>query len=195
MLKILTQSRNVVVREPKISRKLFSEAGPWSVVWLVVRLYVGWEWLSAGWGKVMGTGAHPWSPESLRAFWERAAAIPEAPARAVITYDWYRSFLEMLMNTHAEKWMAPLVAWGEFLVGAALILGILTGIAALFGAFMNMNFMLAGSASTNPVLFFLAVLLVLAWKTAGWWGVDRWLLPRLGTPWASVVYEQNETKS
>jgi thiosulfate dehydrogenase [quinone] large subunit len=43
--------------------------------------------------------------------------------------------------------------------------------------------MLAGSASTNPVLFLLAVLLMLAWKTAGYWGLDRWALRWLGTPW------------
>jgi thiosulfate dehydrogenase [quinone] large subunit len=28
----------------------------------------------------------------------------------------------------------------------------------------------------------LGFLLVLAWKTAGYIGLDRWLLPRLGTP-------------
>jgi len=37
--------------------------------------------------------------------------------------------------------------------------------------------------STNPLLFVGATLLMLAWKTAGWWGFDRWLLPALGTPW------------
>lgn len=42
---------------------------------------------------------------------------------------------------------------------------------------------LAGSASTNPVLFTLAIGLMLAWKVAGYYGVDRYLLPRLGTPW------------
>jgi thiosulfate dehydrogenase [quinone] large subunit len=46
-----------------------------------------------------------------------------------------------------------------------------------------MNYLLAGTLSTNPVLFFIAVLLVLAWRTAGWWGIDRWLLPLMGTPW------------
>jgi thiosulfate dehydrogenase [quinone] large subunit len=65
----------------------------------------------------------------------------------------------------------------------ALILGLFTGIAAFFGGFMNWNFMMAGSASTNPVLFTLSILLVLAWKTAGWWGLDRFLLPALGTLW------------
>jgi len=27
------------------------------------------------------------------------------------------------------------------------------------------------------------VLLLMAWKNAGWWGLDRFVLPALGTPW------------
>ena len=80
-------------------------------------------------------------------------------------------------------WFAKLVAWGEVLIGLGLLIGALVGIAAFFGTVMNFSFMLAGSASTNPVLFGLAVFLVLAWKVAGYWGLDRWLLPALGTPW------------
>jgi thiosulfate dehydrogenase (quinone) large subunit len=48
---------------------------------------------------------------------------------------------------------------------------------------MNFNFMLAGSASTNPVLFIIALGLVAAWKIAGFIGADYVLLPLLGTPW------------
>ena len=48
---------------------------------------------------------------------------------------------------------------------------------------MNMSFLLAGSASTNPVMFTLAVGVMLAWRVAGYYGVDRYLLPILGTPW------------
>jgi thiosulfate dehydrogenase [quinone] large subunit len=81
------------------------------------------------------------------------------------------------------SWFAKLIAWGEVLVGLGLLVGALVGIAAFFGTVMNFSFMLAGSASTNPVLFGLAVFLVLAWKVAGFWGLDRWLLPALGTPW------------
>ena len=47
---------------------------------------------------------------------------------------------------------------------------------------MNMSFLLAGSASTNPVLFTLAIGLILAWKVAGYYGLDRYVLPLLGTP-------------
>jgi thiosulfate dehydrogenase (quinone) large subunit len=62
---------------------------------------------------------------------------------------------------------------------------IVQGIAAFFGAFMNWNFLMAGTASTNPLLFVLALLLVLAWKVAGYIGLDCYLLPFLGTPWRS----------
>ncbi len=38
---------------------------------------------------------------------------------------------------------------------------------------MNMSFMLAGSALTNPVLFALALLLLLAWQVASYYGAAR----------------------
>ena len=68
-------------------------------------------------------------------------------------------------------------------VGIGLIIGLLTGFAAFFGALMNMSFLLAGSASSNPVLFTLAIGIMLAWKVAGYYGLDRYVLPMLGTPW------------
>jgi thiosulfate dehydrogenase (quinone) large subunit len=80
-------------------------------------------------------------------------------------------------------WFTYLIAYGEVLVGLGLIIGAFTGFAAFFGATMNMNFMLAGTVSSNPVLFMVGIIVLLAWKTAGYVGVDRWLLPALGTPW------------
>ena len=50
---------------------------------------------------------------------------------------------------------------------------------------MNASFLFAGTVSSNPLLFILATWLVLAWKVAGWYGLDRWALPLLGTPWAA----------
>jgi thiosulfate dehydrogenase [quinone] large subunit len=49
---------------------------------------------------------------------------------------------------------------------------------------MNANYLLAGTVSTNPILFILATWLVLAWRVAGWWGLDRWALPLVGVPGA-----------
>jgi thiosulfate dehydrogenase [quinone] large subunit len=58
------------------------------------------------------------------------------------------------------------------------------GLAATGGFLLNTAFLLAGTTSTNPVLAVLGILLILAWKNAGYLGLDRFLLPALGTPWS-----------
>lgn len=123
---------------------------------------------------------------AVRGFWANAVAIPETGSPA-IKYGWFRSFLTFLLEGEHHTWMAKLIVAGEILVGIGLILGALVGFAAFFGALMNFNFMLAGTASTNPVLFLLSILIIAAWKVAGYYGVDRWLLPMVGTPWQRQV--------
>ena len=108
--------------------------------------------------------------------------MPEG-GRPPISYDWYRSFIQALLDNGAESWMTYVITFGELAVGIGLVVGLLTGFAAFFGALMNMSFLLAGSASTNPVLFTLAIGIILAWKVAGYYGLDRYVLPMLGTPW------------
>jgi thiosulfate dehydrogenase [quinone] large subunit len=173
-------STEVEIEGPAFTRFLFSNSRA-GLFWLPIRLFVGFAWLEAGWHKFTD---HEWTQggAALRAYWERAAAIPEQ-GRPPITYEWYRDFINTLLAGHHETWFAWVVTLGELAIGIGLILGILTGVAAFCGAFMNMSFLLAGSASTNPIMFTLAVGLMLAWKVAGYYGVDRYLLPRLGTPW------------
>jgi thiosulfate dehydrogenase [quinone] large subunit len=167
--------------EDPISWRLLLGNVFFALFWLPVRFFVGRDWLSAGWHKVVDP---EWTQSgvALQSYWERAAAIPES-GRPPITYDWFRQFLQYMLDNGWYTWFAKLIAWGEVLVGLGLLVGALVGIAAFFGTVMNFSFMLAGSASSNPVLFGLAVFLVLAWKVAGFWGLDRWLLPMLGTPW------------
>lgn len=172
-------SKTIVVAENPLSRYLFSStSSAW--IWLIIRLYLGWAWLKAGWHKV---GDAAWTGEQAGA--AVSGFVQGALAKAAEGKDvpgWYAWFLEniVLPNASVFAWM---VAWGEVLVGLGLILGCLTGIAAFFGSLMNVTFLLAGTISTNPILFILATWVVLAWKVAGWYGVDRWLLPILGTPW------------
>jgi thiosulfate dehydrogenase [quinone] large subunit len=122
--------------------------------------------------------------EALKGFWTNAVQITET-GRPPIAVDWYRGFIQALLDSQSYTWFAKLVAYGELLIGIALIIGAFTGIAAFFSGFMNWNFMMAGSASTNPLLFIIAVGIILAWKIAGYIGADYFLLPWIGTPWSN----------
>ena len=66
-----------------------------------------------------------------------------------------------------------LVTWGEVAVGLGVLLGVLTGIAAGFGVLMNLNYLLAGTVSINPVLGTLGLFLCFAWRVCGWIGFDH----------------------
>ena len=155
-------------------------------IWLFVRVYLGYHWLLAGshkvWGDERWIAVEGEDGLALKGFWERAVAIPEEGSPK-ITYDWYRDFLQYMLDHEWYHWMAWVIAIGEVAIGIMLVVGIFTGLAALGGATLNFNFLLAGTASTNPVMFLGAVLVLLGWKVAGWIGIDRWLLPALGTPW------------
>ena len=174
-------AQTVEIESPAFAQYLFANTRA-GLFWLPIRIFLGFEWLEAGWHKLTGGG---WidGGTSLLGYWQNAAKIPEAPAHPAITFEWYRSFLQFLIDVHAQTWFAWLITFGEIAVGIGLLLGVLTGIAAFFGALMNMSFLLAGSASVNPVMFTFAVGLMLAWKVAGYYGIDRYLLPRLGVPW------------
>jgi thiosulfate dehydrogenase (quinone) large subunit len=175
----------VEVEGPAFTRYLFSNTRA-GYFWLPIRIFLGFEWVVAGWEKATGTG---WldGGSALLGYWQRAVAIPDAPARPAISFEWYRGFLDWLISVHAESWFSWIIVFGEIAVGVALLLGALTGIAAFFGATMNMSYMLAGSASSNPILFAASVGLILGWRVAGYYGIDRYLLPMLGVPWGSRV--------
>lgn len=182
-------SRNYEIQDPPLARLLFSNT-KMAWLWLLVRLWLGWDWLQAGWHKVTEPG---WTQggAALKGFWERAVSMPEA-GKPPIAFGWYRGFIQSLLNSESYTWFGPLIAYGELLIGIALILGAFTGIAAFFGAFLNWNFIMAGAASTNGMMLVFTILLVLAWKIAGWYGLDRWILPMLGTPWNRQVAEPSD---
>jgi len=175
------KGKNIVVPDNPVSDFLFNRTSS-GLIWLVIRLYLGYAWVNAGWHKVTNdawVGAN--AGKGLTGFVQ--GAIGKAESGKDVT-GWYASFLENAVLPNA-KVFSYVVAFGELLVGLGLILGLLTGIAAFFGAFMNASFLFAGTLSTNPLLFILATWLVLGWKVAGWYGLDRWALPLLGTPWGS----------
>lgn len=164
--------------EPAISRFFFGSAGS-AGLWFVLRMNVGAEWFTAGWEKirspVWGT-----SGVALKGFVAAALAKTKGPNPSV--QGWYANFLHDFVLPNAG-FFSLVITWGEFAVGLGILLGALTGIAAGFGLLMNMNYLLAGTVSVNPILGMFGLFLCLSWRVCGWIGLDHWLLPALGLPW------------
>lgn len=153
-------------------------------LWLIVRVYLGWEWLQAGWEKIhdpvwAGDKAGTALSGFVQGALHKTAEFCANPAAChPDVQGWYASFLSNFVLPHAHTF-SYLVAYGELLVGVALILGFLVGLTAFCGMFMNLNYMLAGTVSVNPVWFTIGIGLVLAWRVAGYWGLDYYVLPLL----------------
>lgn len=174
--KLVGKQGEILIPDPKIAFVLFQTVRvAW--LWLILRLYLAATWVPAGWGKLNNPN---WmSGQAIEGFWRNAVSVETGN----ITYEWYRSLLQYMIDAGWSRWFGPLMAYSELIIGVLLLLGAFTGIAAFAGGFLNLNFMLAGVASSNPLMFLFSMLLILAWKVGGWYGLDRWLLPRLGTPW------------
>jgi len=153
-----------------------------SWLWLILRIYIGYQWVMAGYEKLISPAWFGGQAGAALTGFIKGALAKTTGAHADVQ-GWYATFLSNMVLPNAALW-SRFVTIGEMLVGLGLILGIFTGIAAFFGGFMNVNYLFAGTVSTNPLLFVFATWLVLAWKTAGWLGLDHWVLPALGVPWA-----------
>jgi thiosulfate dehydrogenase (quinone) large subunit len=163
-----------------------------SVIWLPLRFVLGIHWLQAGWHKTQDIG---WAKggmvdgetvergSSMKGFLMGAITPNPETGNVKAVFGWYADFLKYMVDNNWTSWFGPLVAWGEFLIGVGLLVGGLVGIAAFFGTMLNMSFMLAGTVSSNPWMFAMTVFIILGWKVAGYYGLDRYLLPILGTPW------------
>ena len=190
-------ARYVEVGEPGFARWFFQSTAA-ALIWLVVRLYLGYEWVEAGWEKVTGADKawqltftdSSWlrTGAGLRGFIEHAA-LPQAAQgpHSAVNYGWYTSFLQWMDKPGPSDIMAKAISLGEVVIGVLLILGLFTGIAAFFAGLLTMSFGLAGVAGVNPVFFVAEVMLILAWRNAGYYGLDRWVLPAIGTPWERDV--------
>lgn len=176
------------VPEPNITRFLFADQRM-APVWLLVRVYLGFLWLVAGWGKLTDPAWIGSERGAAVAGFAQGAMAQTAGEHPQVT-GWYAGLLENVVVPNAALF-SFLVVFGEILVGLALILGLFTGIAAFFGGFMNASFIFAGTAGANPLMFILAILLALAWRVAGYWGLDRWALPMIGVPGeAGTVFQR-----
>ena len=167
-----------------------------SVLWLVARVWLGYGWLNAGYQKLWGS--------EKAAFWNGGGAGVKGFATAGVTgskagtggasYGWFAGILHGFVIPNAS-WIAKVVTISELVIGALLILGLFTGAAAVAGLALNVIYMFSGSSGVNPAYAIVAVFLILAWRNAGYFGLDRLVLlmmrnrlhpgPRMVTPMAS----------
>lgn len=136
----------------------------------IIRIYLGWHWLTAGWGKLM-------NGFDASGFLANATANPVTSGED-LAYPLYVKFIETFALPNAEI-INFLIPWGEFLVGLGLILGCLTTYAAFFGMVMNFAFLMAGTISSNPWDILLAIFIAAAGFNAGKFGLDRFVIPAI----------------
>ncbi|MHB1509067.1 MAG: DoxX family protein [Acidimicrobiales bacterium] len=154
-----------------------------SFLWLLVRLWLGYQWINAGYQKIWGSEHGSFwfgSGAGVKGF-ATAGVLGSAGGKTGASYGWWAGFLHNFVIPNAS-WIAKLVSLGEILIGVALIVGLFTGVAAAGGLLLNLTYMFSGSAGVNPMYASLSVLLILAWRNAGWIGLDRLLLRN---SWAS----------
>lgn len=182
-----TISPNEQFPEPLIAKFFLGSTGA-APMWFVLRMNVGAEWFLAGWEKIQTPAVWGTSGVAIKGFVAGALAKASGPNPGV--QGWYANFLQHFVLPNAGLF-SFLVTWGEFAVGLGLLLGALTGIAAGFGVLMNMNYLLSGTVSINPVIGMFGLFLVFSWRVCGWIGLDRFLLPALGLPWKpGAVFNQ-----
>lgn len=135
----------------------------------VIRLYLGWQWMTAGWVKIKG---------GFDAGGYLNGAVARATGDNPVVQSWWGSFLDGFAIPNVELFNI-LVPWGEFLVGIALLLGLFTTFSALMGIIMNFAFLFSGTISSNPNMVILTVILLVAGANASKFGLDYYVLPHL----------------
>ncbi|MEH7179190.1 DoxX family membrane protein [Neobacillus vireti] len=150
---------NTFLRENRISAAILT----------IIRLYLGYAWFTAGYGKLTGGF-------DASGYLKNAVANPVKGPDGSMVYSWYVNFLESfaLPNIDVFNFIVP---WGELLIGLGLMLGCLTTAAIFFGLVMNFSFFLAGTVSHNPTDIFLGFVILTAGFNAGRYGLDYWVVP------------------
>ena len=138
-----------------------------AVVWTVLRVWLGLQWIEAGYHKLTG---------GFDAGGFLKGALANATGDHPAVQAWYADFLQQFAIPNVQIFNV-LIPWGELLVGLGLVVGLATLPALIAGAFMNLNFMLAGTTSTNPILYTAAMILLFVGTGAYLFGLDRYAVP------------------
>ena len=132
-----------------------------------LRWALGLLWINSALGKILSTTYYGGFAATNKGF---AAKTP---------FGWYKDFLNAAVIPNAD-WFAYFLAYGELLVGVALVLGLFTHVGAVAGFFMNLNFWLAsgyagGSGGSVNILMATTMVFILVTPAAKWFTLDRWI--------------------
>jgi thiosulfate dehydrogenase (quinone) large subunit len=139
-----------------------------SLLLTILRLYLGWQWLHAGWGKI--------SSGTFDATGFLYGAVKNMSGEHPSVQPWWGNFLKEVALPYVDLFNV-LVPWGEFFVGLGLILGIFTSFSILMGLTMNFAYMFSGTTSTNPQMVLIGIFILIAGVNAGKIGLDHWFIP------------------
>src|SRR5256886_9035863 len=151
----------------------------------LLRVVVGAWFLKAVWTKLVleyarGVVPYPVVSERFLAFHPKRVA--EFAAGNPV--GWYKDFLQTTVVPRSGVVATP-HAHGEAAVGLGLVLGLLTGLAALVGLFLSLNYALAtqwmsfGQQGFH-VLLTTAMVICLGARAGRVWGIDGWILAGRG---------------
>jgi thiosulfate dehydrogenase [quinone] large subunit len=153
--------------------------------WLVARVWVGWQFLQGGREKITGQERAVWVGDhagvAVGGFLSHALDLAPGGAMAAPHPEvsgWYAALIRHALLPHAVAF-SYLVTAGELLVGIALILGLTTRFAATMGLMMNLAYLFAGTSGPGPIMVLIELPILLTGVTAGFYGVDRILMPIL----------------
>jgi thiosulfate dehydrogenase [quinone] large subunit len=158
------------------------------ILWLIARLWLGYEWFNAGIEKVFGEGNAAWiGPKAggavagfLKGAIAKSALAPgfdpiKTPHPAV--NEWYAYLAQNVFLPNAALF-SYLVAFGEVAIGVALILGVLTRFSAVMSVLLGLSLLMAGATSTLPQMLAIGVALATAGGVAiGYYGLDYFVRP------------------
>jgi uncharacterized membrane protein YphA (DoxX/SURF4 family) len=165
-------------------------------IWLaVLRIVVGAWFLKAVWTKLtveFAWGVVPYLAVSPRFLGFQPKRVAEFANGNPV--DWYKQFLEGTVLSHAQLF-AHLQAYGEAVVGLALLLGFCVGLTALIGLFLSLNYGLATQWMTFGqqgfhVLLITSMIIFLGARAGRVWGLDGLILRKVSPSsrrWLSII--------
>ncbi|KRM96885.1 hypothetical protein FC19_GL000412 [Liquorilactobacillus aquaticus DSM 21051] len=140
------------------------------IVTTIIRVYLGYLWLTSGIAKLHGFTA--------QAFIKNGIKNPVVGPDGQPVYGWFTEILKNFVMPNINL-VDFLVVWGEIFIGLGLILGAFATTAVFFALLMNFSYLLAGAISVNPQYIFLELIILVAGFNASKLGLDYFIIPFL----------------